>query len=809
MKVSFTRSRAAVLVAFLLLLAVILAVPHLKVAEAGPGIGEYSAQFPTEAKQEQQEASLLVKQVVTIPARELKEIFLRAQTPTGSFTDKLYAYLYEVQSGAMLCETPVDAGLFYGGQEIAVPLHANVHPGEAYAFLLSSQMRSENFDPLDALHTLETDSLILADNAGEALALDVHLVCMVLPPLHIVLVGLIAAVILLLVVDIKITARPLRISLYVLGTPGCIFVWMTFCEYLHGTHFWAMDAKVVVLNVVLCLAVVLILFAVTTSLAAAVILTDVLVTVLSIANYYTIQFRQTPVTFSDLLSVSTALNVAGGYTYDITPAVFLAALQVVAVAIVACKLLRLRWSRGKITQMRMTGGTVLGLACLCTGGIILHEMSSYDWVVKMGLWPDSWEPSAACVSQGYPLYLTDSYVASQIQIPTEEALSASAMAIETYESEPAGNLSSTAPNIIFIMNESLADLESAGLLQTDKPVLPFIHSLKDDENAIVGATVVPVFGAGTCNSELEALTGSSYLFGLASNPYLLYTYSNMPSIAEKASAAGYHTTAVHINEASNWNRNSGFPRMGFETFISSSNNTDYLPLTSEFIAVGRGWSIDTYSYQVILEAMRRTEGRDFVFCVTIQNHGGYENGYLSKDPVRILPTAGNYPQAQEYLNLAHDSDMAFEALINDLKASDEPTIVMMFGDHLPSVEEEFLDHVLDANDPFARYTTPLVVWANYDLGLEPQEREVYTSANYLSLLLSEQAGLPLTGKEQFLQELREQFPVVSVYGAIAADGSVLDPQSAREQELIQLYEGIQYQDIKKHCRGAETFYYLQ
>ena len=61
--------------------------------------------------------------------------------------------IHGYQALVAVSSTHLDSGLFYGGQEITVPLHANVHPGEAYAFLLSSQMRSENFDPLDALHT--------------------------------------------------------------------------------------------------------------------------------------------------------------------------------------------------------------------------------------------------------------------------------------------------------------------------------------------------------------------------------------------------------------------------------------------------------------------------------------------------------------------------------------------------------------------------------------------------------------------------------------------------------------------------------
>ena len=60
------------------------------------------------------------------------------------------------------------------------------------------------------------------------------------------------------------------------------------------------------------------------------------------------------------------------------------------------------------------------------------------------------------------------------------------------------------PNIIMIMNESFADLQSVGDgFKTNKEVLPFFNSLK--ENTVRGTLQVSVSGGGTACTEYEVL----------------------------------------------------------------------------------------------------------------------------------------------------------------------------------------------------------------------------------------------------------------------------------------------------------------
>lgn len=60
------------------------------------------------------------------------------------------------------------------------------------------------------------------------------------------------------------------------------------------------------------------------------------------------------------------------------------------------------------------------------------------------------------------------------------------------------------------MNESLADYSLVGKVNYNRDPLAFIHSL--DENTIYGRDYVSIFGAGTSNSEFEAMTGNTIKF---------------------------------------------------------------------------------------------------------------------------------------------------------------------------------------------------------------------------------------------------------------------------------------------------------
>ena len=284
----------------------------------------------------------------------------------------------------------------------------------------------------------------------------------------------------------------------------------------------------------------------------------------------------------------------------------------------------------------------------------------------------------------------------------------------------------TRPNIVAIMNESWADFEDFGNLSLSESVTDYIDSL---DNCIQGHSYTSVFGAGTSASEFEFLTGNSMAFlPSGSIPYQQYVLEPTASLASLLKENGYRTLAIHPGERTSWQRNQAYPLLGFDQFKCVEDMD--VPLTEE-----HGYVSDQSSFnQIIYEFEHKSpEERLFLFNVTIQNHGSYTvENYPAE--VTLTDEPGKYPMAEQYLTLANKSDEAFQLLVDYFSHQDEPTIILMFGDHQPSVEQEFLDKVygitqdnMTMEQYMDKYKTPFLIWANYDL---PDDQIPTSSLNF-------------------------------------------------------------------------------
>ena len=376
------------------------------------------------------------------------------------------------------------------------------------------------------------------------------------------------------------------------------------------------------------------------------------------------------------------------------------------------------------------------------------------------------------------------------------------------------------PNIIMIMNESFADLDALGDLETNIEVMPFFNSLK--ENTIRGSLQVSTHGGGTACTEYEALTGNSQSFlSAGAVAYSASMHDTSPSIAWNLRAQGYQTEAFHPYYASGWSREKAYAYMGFERFVALEDLVpqSILEMTaadrigaiekevdpSDGDVYNRDYMSDHYDFKIVEDMYEaRNKSRPyFMFNVTIQNHGGYLDPSANfQEEVRITNMDGTYPQANRYLSLMHASDKAFEKLIGYFKNVKEPTIVVMFGDHLPSLEKEFYTELFgEAPENFditknqAYHQTPFVIWANYDI---PEKDMGTISTNYLSPLILETAGLKLTDYERYLASLYKSLPVISNLGYVDTKGEAFyqipENQSAIKR-LVNDYQCVAYNNL--------------
>ena len=185
----------------------------------------------------------------------------------------------------------------------------------------------------------------------------------------------------------------------------------------------------------------------------------------------------------------------------------------------------------------------------------------------------------------------------------------------------------------------------------------------------------------------------------------------------------------------------------------------------------------------------------FLFGITMQNHGSYGDPNYKNT---ISLEGKSFPFAEQYLSLIHESDEALEQLLTRLEDSPRKTIVLIFGDHFPALENSFFQSLhgsFDAlSDKMLQYQVPFYLWANYDIPERSGER---TSLNFLAVDLLEAAGLPLSSYYRFLSDLRQTIPAINPSGFYSADGQVLTKAQAKEEQTqwLRLYEAAQYNNL--------------
>ena len=158
----------------------------------------------------------------------------------------------------------------------------------------------------------------------------------------------------------------------------------------------------------------------------------------------------------------------------------------------------------------------------------------------------------------------------------------------------------------------------------------------------------------------------------------------------------------------------------------------------------------------------------------MQNHSAYQMAWTNLPREVWLTGAleGRFNTVNQYLSLVYQSDQAFEYLLDYFSQVEEPTLILLFGDHQPQVATNFYTDVLGTAPDTAlaqkKQMVPFVLWANYDI---PEAQGVELSLNYLSGLLMDAANLPKTGYQTFLSQLRETVPAVNAVGYQDTDGT--------------------------------------
>lgn len=281
------------------------------------------------------------------------------------------------------------------------------------------------------------------------------------------------------------------------------------------------------------------------------------------------------------------------------------------------------------------------------------------------------------------------------------------------------------PNIIMLQLESFFDPALWEYNPAEEDPIPFFRFLKRAYPS--GYLNVPSVGAGTANTEFECITAMNLdFFGPGEYPYkTVLQKTTCESLPFDLKNLGYKAHTIHNNEGTFYDRHKVFSQLGFDTFTPM----EYMYHLEENET---GWCKDKVLVEEINKVLDSTLGADYVYTISVQGHG-------------------KYPSFEYYCEQIHEMDDFIRELIISLNTRNEPTVLILYGDHLPGFEwtaEEMKNGSL--------YQTEYVVWNN--LGLVPKKRDLesYQLASYVLNMLDIHEGTMVRFHQRYLDKVQDK-----------------------------------------------------
>ncbi len=436
------------------------------------------------------------------------------------------------------------------------------------------------------------------------------------------------------------------------------------------------------------------------------IIISVLWLVLGIVNGYMLSVRVTPFNAQDLKVVGDAITMIDKYFSGIQGVLIITGIVLVIAWLVSM------WKRGAIYQGKMYRIPAVIIATAAIWGIAPMT----DLMIEYRIVSDYFGNIAfAYEDYGLPYCFAASLFNTGIDKPgaysekvIDEISDNGALLEKNFDSKDM-------PNIILIQLESFFDSNEVEFFTTSEDPIPTFRYIMD--NYTSGYFKVPSVGAGTANTEFEVLTGMNLrYFGPGEYPYkTILKYQETESVASALKEFGYGAHALHNNGGNFYSRADVFNNMGFDSY-TSKEFMNVLQYTEN------GWAKDDVLTQHILNAMDSTEQQDFVFCITVEGHGDYPEEPVIENPriqVERIDDEGTTNAWEYYVNHLYETDLFIKDLVTELEKRGEPSVLIMYGDHLPTMG-------LEAKDLKSRYlyNTNYVIWDN--MGLKEEDRNVPT-----------------------------------------------------------------------------------
>lgn len=567
---------------------------------------------------------------------------------------------------------------------------------------------------------------------------------------------------------------------------------MSFIEAMNWIYFYNMQF---ILSVVAIYAIYILVYNLIGKVFLSMILTSCTLVILGIVNYLKLIFRGDPLYPSDFTQIM--------HMQSVIPMVMdyfsWSYIFVIILSIVACIVAGI-YMRRYIQNVKIH----LGIrALLVVGSIfVLYAYGNFANTFMNKVFQKSgvdfvlWDQNENYASNGFVLGFISNLDTTVMEKPNNYSKENMLQIANDIKQQYSGNIGNQKkkekPNIIFVMSESFWDPTKVTNLSFSEDPVPNLHHYI--ENFPGGQTISPTFGGNTANVEFEALTSYSMsLLKPGSIPYqqVITNKKEIPSIPTALKKEGYYTSAIHSFGRSFFKRDDVYRVLGFDKFNAED--------TMENVDIDGDYISDLAMSKEIIAELEKQKQPTFIHAVTMQNHFPFTEGRFGENLIEIsgLENEESKGELETYTEGLRRSDEALQYLIEQLDNLDRPTLLVFFGDHLPSLgtnksfykENGYITNEKTPNERLAMAQTPLLMYANFDM---PNDNLGVVSPIYFSNLIFDYAGLNKSLFYQFLSEFYKEIPVLRDELKVDKNGEVINDLTKKQKEMLEQYKMLQY-----------------
>jgi phosphoglycerol transferase MdoB-like AlkP superfamily enzyme len=491
-------------------------------------------------------------------------------------------------------------------------------------------------------------------------------------------------------------------------------------SFLETMSWMKLHPNLFYFNYIINLFVFLFLYCLIGSLAISMGFTALVLFMIALISYFKVKMIGEPFFPWDLLLKKESMNIAPYITGTA------ALVKLALIAIVVLGIFSLRFVIPRLS-LSWKGRIVLGLLSLFVlYSVALKTPLGNHLATRMSVSEVPWDQQQNYADNGvtaaFTLNVKNAIVPKPegYDKPAIEAVAQNIVSLATKKSSSTDPLGGKKPNVIFVMNEAFWDPTMLPNVTYSEDPVPTLHRLQKESTS--GYLLSPQYGGGTSNVEFEVLTGysMSFLPG-GSVPYQQYIRKSTPTLASYFEGQGYKSMGIHPYEGWFWDRINVYEKFGFESFKYKDHFKN--PEVKGFFIS------DAEVTRSIIEEVDNTQKPMFIYAITMQNHGPYDSVRYSSNPIqangKLTKNAKNI--LETYTHGARDADQALKDLIDHYEKSDEPTIVVFYGDHLPMLGLDYdvykqggLVHTGNSAEWSLEelkkiHSVPFVMWSNFDM----------------------------------------------------------------------------------------------